>query len=110
MRDLLRRDLLSQVLNGGHDRDPSRGLGGGTPLQLQSLGPYAQLFQLVPELLDPFLGPTIGVDVVAVDEVASGDENDGRSELERGSKELVEVHSREGGLAVMNITSEQGSR
>ena len=86
---LLWRDLLPHLLQLAHNLGEPRALGSADPFQLQPLGTDSQLLHTSPQPLDTAFSPVIGVDIMAVVDVAARDQYQGSALLEGVEDEFL---------------------
>ena len=89
--DFFRRDAFSDFLHALHDLLEAKTFRSADPLQTQPLGMQAEFLHLLPDSLDTPLRPVVGVDVVAVADMAAGNQ-DYRSPPFEGTPDELFVH------------------
>ena len=85
MLDLFHRHRLPDAFHLFHDSSEFGSFCRADPFELQPLRTDAVAFQAIPQPVHALLRPAIRVDVMAIGIVATGDQRDRRSELERAA-------------------------
>ena len=89
--DFLGSDALSDLFHALHDLLETKAFRGADPLQLQPFGTQSQLFHLLPYPFHAPFRPLIGIDIVAIADMAPGNK-DCRSPPFEGTPDELFMH------------------